>query len=226
MNRNMRVRKLVVMAVFVAIELMLGMPGSPLQRTVGLIQVGVLAATTLHIPVILAALLEGPWAGMVVGGAFGLCSFLGALTNPVGLGVAFQNPVVAFVPRIILGLVAGLLPLLLKKMKRIGANSKNASAKRGLGMGAVGITTGVSTLLHTAMVFGTFYFFSVFMPSFSLWVKQLNPVLYVVLLTNTLPEIVLAIVVVTALYRALQPLYRNLPKATYGKPTKEGGVAP
>ena len=34
-----------------------------------------LSATTVHLPVILAALVEGPVVGLVVGLVFGLCSF-------------------------------------------------------------------------------------------------------------------------------------------------------
>lgn len=59
------------------------------------------AATTMHIPVIIAAALEGPVVGAMVGGIFGAFSFLRAAGNPL-----FTNPIIAFVPRILIGVLA------------------------------------------------------------------------------------------------------------------------
>jgi len=62
------------------------------------------SATTMHIPAILAGIFEGPVAGGIVGGIFGGFSFWRAQTeaNPVAK-LMFTNPVVAFVPRILIG---------------------------------------------------------------------------------------------------------------------------
>lgn len=59
-----------------------------------------LDATVLSIPAALAAVLAGPTAGALVGGVFGLTSFVLA-TTPL-----FQNPVIAIVPRVLIGLIA------------------------------------------------------------------------------------------------------------------------
>lgn len=57
-------------------------------------------ATIMHIPVILAAILEGPVVGALVGFIFGLFSFMQA-TLPF-----FKDPIIAFVPRVLIGIVA------------------------------------------------------------------------------------------------------------------------
>ncbi|MDQ7820039.1 MAG: ECF transporter S component [Armatimonadota bacterium] len=61
------------------------------------------AATTMHIPAIIAGVLEGPVAGALVGGIFGFWSFYRS-TTPI-----FKNPVIAFGPRILIGVVAALV---------------------------------------------------------------------------------------------------------------------
>jgi len=58
------------------------------------------SATTMHIPVIIAATLEGPVVGALVGAIFGFFSFTRA-TIPI-----FKNPLIAFGPRILIGVVA------------------------------------------------------------------------------------------------------------------------
>lgn len=58
------------------------------------------SATTLHIPAIIAGILEGPTVGALVGAIFGFFSFTRA-TVP-----AFKNPIIAFGPRILIGMIA------------------------------------------------------------------------------------------------------------------------
>ncbi|MBU0927119.1 MAG: ECF transporter S component [Spirochaetes bacterium] len=63
--------------------------------------------TIMHIPVIVAAVLEGPVAGTVVGLVFGVTSLLKAATAPVGpLDPLFANPLVSILPRLLIGLAA------------------------------------------------------------------------------------------------------------------------
>ncbi|MDR7571694.1 MAG: ECF transporter S component [Armatimonadota bacterium] len=58
------------------------------------------SATTMHIPVIIAATLEGPVVGALVGAIFGFFSFTRSAI-PI-----FKNPLIAFGPRILIGVVA------------------------------------------------------------------------------------------------------------------------
>ncbi len=55
------------------------------------------SATTLHIPAILAGLVEGPVTGLLVGLIFGTMSFLRS-----GMPM-FKDPLIAFVPRLLIG---------------------------------------------------------------------------------------------------------------------------
>lgn len=65
------------------------------------------SATTMHIPTILAGIFEGPVAGAIVGAIFGGFSFWRAQTNPNPVAkLMFTNPVIAFLPRILIGVVS------------------------------------------------------------------------------------------------------------------------
>ena len=57
------------------------------------------SATMVHIPVLLAALAEGPVVGLIVGLVFGLCSCIRAWeTGMVCLALFFRNPVISVLP--------------------------------------------------------------------------------------------------------------------------------
>lgn len=94
-NINVRTgtRKLVIAGMLGAVAMMLGATGLgfiPVPSPVG-------RATILHIPVILAAILEGPVVGAFTGFLFGLYSFL----TPTGAIPA--DPFVRIFPRILIG---------------------------------------------------------------------------------------------------------------------------
>lgn len=88
--------EIVVSGVLGAIAIFLGVTG------LGFIPVPNVAghATILHVPAILGGVLEGPVVGVLVGGVFGVFSWLDA-TLPL-----FKDPLVAIVPRLFIGLVA------------------------------------------------------------------------------------------------------------------------
>ena len=56
----------------------------------GMIQLPIIKATTVHIPVILGAILLGPAAGAILGGVFGLCSLISNTMAPTLLSFAFS----------------------------------------------------------------------------------------------------------------------------------------
>lgn len=90
------VRKIVVTGVLAAIAILLGV------TRLGFIPVPNLSgnATIMHVPAIIGGVLEGSLVGSLIGGIFGLFSFLQA-TTPV-----FKNPIVAIVPRLLIGITA------------------------------------------------------------------------------------------------------------------------
>lgn len=56
----------------------------------GMIQLPIIKATTVHIPVILGAILLGPTAGAILGAVFGICSLISNTMAPTLLSFAFS----------------------------------------------------------------------------------------------------------------------------------------
>lgn len=96
----------------------------------GMIQLPIVKATTVHIPVIIGAILLGPTAGAILGGVFGVCSLVSNTMAPTLLSFAFspfmsttgiQGAIkaiwISVGCRILIGLAAGWLWKLFKKIK-------------------------------------------------------------------------------------------------------------
>ena len=77
-------RWMVSVALMAAIVILLA--NTPL----GMIQLPIIKATTVHIPVIIGAVLLGPSAGAILGGVFGICSMISNTTAPTLLSFAFS----------------------------------------------------------------------------------------------------------------------------------------
>ena len=75
---------MVTLALMAAIVILLA--NTPL----GMIQLPIIKATTVHIPVIIGAVLLGPAAGAVLGGVFGICSMISNTQAPTLLSFAFS----------------------------------------------------------------------------------------------------------------------------------------
>lgn len=88
------------------------------------------SATTVHIPVLVAALVEGPMVGLVVGAVFGLCSLIRAWeTGMVGLTLFFRNPVISVLPRLLVPLIAfGVWALWRRTIKQNAVTDKLGAA--------------------------------------------------------------------------------------------------
>lgn len=75
----------------------------------GYIPIGPLDVTTIHITVIVSALVVGPVDGAIVGGMWGLIEWGRAITltsSPLG-NIVMVNPIVSILPRILIGLLVG-----------------------------------------------------------------------------------------------------------------------
>jgi uncharacterized membrane protein len=102
--------------------------------------IGGVSLTILQIPVIIAAVLEGPLAGAIVGLIFGIFSMIQAAIAPAGpTDVWFTNPVLAVLPRIFIGPAAWGIYTVLKRWRSVGL----------FAAGAVG------SLTNTILVLGT-----------------------------------------------------------------------
>ncbi len=146
------VRWLVSVALMAAIIVLLA--NTPL----GMIQLPVIKATTVHIPVILGAVLFGPTAGGILGGVFGICSMISNTAAPTLLSFAFSPFLsttgavgaikaawIAVGCRVLIGVVSGYLWLMLQK---IGVNS----------VLALPLTGFAGSMTNTVLVMGSIYF--------------------------------------------------------------------
>jgi len=96
----------------------------------GMIQLPIIKATTVHIPVIIGAILLGPMAGAVLGSVFGVCSMISNTVAPTLLSFAF-SPFMSMTGisgvwkavwisvgcRVMIGVVSGWLWILMKNLK-------------------------------------------------------------------------------------------------------------
>ncbi len=95
----------------------------------GMIQLPVIKATTVHIPVILGAVLLGPLAGAILGAVFGICSMISNTMAPTLFVLCFSPFLssdfagvckalwISIGCRILIGVVAGWLWIGLRKLK-------------------------------------------------------------------------------------------------------------
>ena len=123
-ERKHDTRWMVCVALMAAIVIVLA--NTPL----GMIQLPIIKATTVHIPVIIGAILLGPSAGAILGFVFGVCSLISNTMAPTLLSFAFSPFMsttgipgaikaiwVSVGCRMLIGIAAGWLWILLKKVK-------------------------------------------------------------------------------------------------------------
>ena len=111
-----RTRKLVITGVMGAITVLLGVTHWGFIPWFG----GV-SLTIMHVPVIIAAVLEGPIVGAGVGLIFGIFSIIQAAIAPSSpADVWFTNPILAVLPRLFIGPVAYLVWKVLEKVPVAG----------------------------------------------------------------------------------------------------------
>ena len=151
-TRSKDTRWMVGLAMMAAIVVVLA--NTPL----GLIQLPIIKATTVHIPVILGAILFGPVAGGILGGVFGMCSLISNTIAPTLLSFAFSPFMsttgllgalkalwISFGCRVLMGVFSGVLWMLLKKLR---VNDVVALAVTGF----------LGSMANTVFVMGSIYF--------------------------------------------------------------------
>lgn len=167
----------------------------------GYITIGPFSITTVHIPVIIGAVLLGPAAGAFLGGIFGLTSIIQAtlqmpltafMFSPFVPFGNFYSVLIAMVPRILVGIVAAYLYRLISLKDKRGYFASLAA-------GLAGALTNTIFVLGGAYLFFGQLFASVQKIPFSTLLK----VLLGVVATNGLLEAAVAAIVVTAATRAI-----------------------
>ena len=146
-------------------------------------------ATIMHVPAIIGAVLEGPLVGVLAGGIFGIFSWLQA-TTPL-----FANPIIAIVPRLLIGLLAWLAYRSLEKV-----NLDLAAVVAGV----VGTLTNSVGVLGLAIVFG--------------FGDAIIPQLPAIILTNVIPEVVLAAILTPLVARGVRLVRSGRTSATESGP--------
>jgi uncharacterized membrane protein len=144
-------RYMATLAMLCGVLLVMGMTG------IGFIPLPLIKATTMHIPVILGAILLGPKAGAVLGCVFGLCSVWANTTTPSVLSFAFspfmtnegaigvvKSLWIAVGCRTLFGFLAGWVYKLLNKLLKKDYLALPTAAA-------------ISTVVHTALVMGSIY---------------------------------------------------------------------
>lgn len=138
---------------------------------------GGVSLTIMHVPAILAAIIIGPFSGIVVGLVFGIFSMIQAGIAPTGpTDVWFTNPILSILPRLWIGPFAWVVAHLLKKWPIIALPCAGA----------------VGSLVNTTLVLGTMGFLG-YLP----WAA-----LGAIIVTNGLPEMLISAVITSAVLAA------------------------
>lgn len=210
-NRSPDLHRLTLLALFSAIIVV--MANVPF---LGYIPLGFMNATTIHIPVIIGACLLGAKSGALLGGVFGLTSLINNTLKPLVTSFVFtpfysldprfsgglRSLVICFVPRILIGVVAGLLFNLLKN--RTGSL---------MACGAAGF---LGSMTNTVFVMGGIYLLygANYAEARNIGFEALFGIIMGVVGVNGVPEALLAAVLTAVI---CPPLYKMLHNRQLGK---------
>lgn len=187
-RKNVNVRRMTIIGILSSISIMLSM-----VPFVGYIQIGPIAITTMYIPVVIGAIMEGPIAGAILGFIFGGSSFLRAITNPTPLNFPFINPLVSILPRIMIGIVVYYVYKLVMKI------TKNVYIS-GLITGAAGsITNTVGVLGMMYVLYGEKYALATGASA-----SEAKTVILAIAAANGIPEAIGGAIVVAAVATVLK----------------------
>lgn len=201
-------RYMTMLAMLSAVLLVMGMTG------IGFIPLPVIKATTMHIPVILGAVILGPEAGAVLGAVFGLCSVWANTTTPGLLSFAFspfmstegllgvlKSLWIAVGCRILFGFVAGVLWKIVKKV-----SSRDYIA--------LPVTAVIATLCHTIFVMGSIYVLLAkqYAEAKNVGISSVFGLIMGTVTASGIPEAIVAAILVTVIGKSLIHLMARMKK--------------
>ncbi len=194
-----KTKSLTYLALFMAIEAVLVM-----VPFLGFIPIGPLRATTLHIPVIIAAIVLGTKEGCLVGLIFGLFSLFNNTINPTVTSFAFSpfisgnilSALIAIMPRVLIGFVSGEVYRLMK----------NRFPTAGMI-----VSSFLGALTNTALVLGGIYllFGQAYAKALGRSFASLAPYFISVISTQSLLEAVVGAIIAVAVSKALLKVKRG-----------------
>ena len=190
---NQKTKNLAFISLFIAIEILMVM-----VPFLGFIPIGPLRATTLHIPVIIAGIVLGKEKGAGIGLVFGISSLIINTIQPTITSFVFSpfisgsilSALIAIVPRILIGYVAGWIYELLKE--------KNDYLAMITGSFLGSITNTFLVLGGIYVIFGSEYA-SALVNSFS----ELLPYLLGIITTNGILEAIVGTIIAVMVSRIL-----------------------
>ena len=187
---NSKTKELTLNALFIAITVVMAV-----IPNLGMIHLGAVSITIMHIPVIIAGIILGMRSAVINSLAFGLSSMFISATRPtMPLDVFFVNPLVSVIPRLLFGISVALIYKLL-------LNSKLSFALR------TAITAALSTLLHTVFVLTPLYFLIVRSNDIQLinsLPSSIFTFLWITLVSNGVLEIIASILISMPITSALK----------------------
>ena len=197
--KRMDTRYMATLAMLCGVLLVMGMTG------IGFIPLPIIKATTMHIPVILGAILLGPKAGAVLGAVFGMCSIWANTTTPGLLSFAFSpfmttEGMVGVVKslwislgcRVLFGALSGWLWNFFQKIL------KQEYA-------ALPVTAAVATISHTLLVMGSIYFLLTqqYAAAKNVAISAVFGLIMGTVTASGIPEAIAAAILVTVLGKAI-----------------------
>ena len=178
----------------------------------GMIQLPIIKATTVHIPVIIGAILLGPSAGAILGAVFGVCSLISNTMAPTLLSFAF-SPFMSTtgIPgalkaiwisvgcRILIGVVAGWLWILLSKLM----------VSQVIALPIVGF---IGSMVNTVAVMGSIYllFAQQYAQAREVGVTAVWGLIMGTVTASGIPEAIAAAVLVLALGKVLIQVFKKM----------------
>ena len=148
--------------------------------------------TIMHVPVIIGAIIEGPLAGAVIGGIFGLSSLIRAFITPTPTNFIFWNPLISIGVRIMVGVVSAYVYRALKNKKA-----------------GVAITAVVGTFVNTIGVLGLAYLFylSRYAQALGITEAAARTFILTVVGTNGIPEAIISALIAVPVIAAYKKIY-------------------
>ena len=199
-------RWMVSVALMAAIAIVLA--NTPL----GMIQLPIIKATTVHIPVIIGAILLGPGAGAILGAVFGICSLISNTMAPTLLSFAFSPFMstsglpgalkaiwISIGCRILIGVAAGWLWKLLMRLK----------VNQSVGLLITGFA---GSMVNTVTVMGSIYllFAQQYAQARDVGVTAAWGLIMGTVTASGIPEAIAAAVLVLALGKVLIQMFKKM----------------
>lgn len=182
----------------------------------GYIPLGITSATIIHVPVIIGSLILGPIPGAILGFLFGLTSMIQATLNPGVTSFLFSpfyaasmspiaplfSIIIAFVPRILVGIVPYYVYQLIRKLMK----NRKGSDSVGLLIGGI-----AGSMTNTILVLGFIYllFGEAYAGVYGVGIDKLFFIIMSVVGINGSLEAVVAAILTAAIGKALKAVFRH-----------------